>query len=465
MQVSEEQRQQRQRLLNIGVVGYCLLVGLIWKASLLPITAIVLGLLPVAIIFAMRLPFYMILLFFIFSFFRIHEVHPQLESLKLPLLFSLGALGGLCYQIFISEELATWWSDDFKPLLLFAGLVTVTLPIAHYPSIAFAYFNGIYWKIIVMTFGMIWLMRSQKEFYIAAYATLLGGLIVADKALYNAANKIDMVEETRVSIGRSIGSVLGDPNDLALVLMFPLAYGFGMIFNKVPWYIRLFGLVCIVVLFSAILATQSRGGLLGFLGVAGIFVYRRIQNKMLFFVGGACTAVMLYAVAGISDRQSGGAAEEGLDASAKGRLIVWESGFNMGIQNPLWGVGLNNFVANSRPYATVFLGKAKAVHSTWFGVLGETGLLGYFFFIWFVVTLIRRQIHSISILETLPNAPPMLMVIAESLLAGITGVLIAGTFLTFGFVWPIYILAALIIAFGRLLQTRLIAQYGAVETG
>jgi hypothetical protein len=40
----------------------------------------------------------------------------------------------------------------------------------------------------------------------------------------------------------------------------------------------------------------------------------------------------------------------------------------------------------------------------------------------------------------------MIKTVAEALLAGMMGTLVAGTFLTFGFSWPIYILGALIVS-------------------
>ncbi len=47
----------------------------------------------------------------------------------------------------------------------------------------------------------------------------------------------------------------------------------------------------------------------------------------------------LIVLAGISDRASGGAAEEGVDESAMGRIYAWQAAINMAIANPFTGVG------------------------------------------------------------------------------------------------------------------------------
>ena len=89
---------------------------------------------------------------------------------------------------------------------------------------------------------------------------------------------------------------------------------------------------------------------------------------MLLAVIGAVALTALFAVAGISDRASGGAHEEGIDESAMGRIYAWGAAFRMAVDHPVSGVGLNNFLANYWAYSAqfvhrwdVFTGLAKSV--------------------------------------------------------------------------------------------------------
>lgn len=61
---------------------------------------------------------------------------------------------------------------------------------------------------------------------------VVAGCLVALVALYNKASGIGLVEGTRVTIGRELGSVLGDPNDLALVLLFPAGFSLSLLLNQ-----------------------------------------------------------------------------------------------------------------------------------------------------------------------------------------------------------------------------------------
>ena len=116
----------------------------------------------------------------------------------------------------------------------------------------------------------------------------------------------------------------------------------------------LLGLIGFVVFLSAIIANQSRGGLLTIVAVLGIFGLRIIKSKLLLISISSYCLMVLVAAAGISDRKSGGAAEEGVDASAMGRIHAWEAAFFMELRNPMTGVGLSLFLDNYWNYATLW---------------------------------------------------------------------------------------------------------------
>ena len=82
------------------------------------------------------------------------------------------------------------------------------------------------------------------------------------------------------------------------------------------------------------------------IAVFGIYGLQRIKSKVLLITIAVVAGAILFVVAGISGRASGGAAEAGVDASAMGRLYAWEAAFKMAVSNPLTGVGLDNFYSN-----------------------------------------------------------------------------------------------------------------------
>ncbi len=432
----------------IGIAAASLaIVGLAWSAIPHPLVGPVLCALPIAAIIGLSTPVLMATLFIGFSFFRIHEVFPFLMPLKLPLLLALAALAALGAALWL-ERLKPSWEPLFAPFLAFFGIVTVGMFFGSNFGNSFAYWRDTYVKIAIMVFAIAWLVRRPADFAFLQRMIIGCGVIVAVTALYNKANGIDLVEGTRVSIGRSIGSVLGDPNDLALVLLFPAGFAIsaavGRGLSKID---HVFGALAFLLFAFAIVATQSRGGLLGVVSVRGVIAWARVKNKALLMGAGAAGLLLLVSVAGISDRQSGGAHEEGIDESAMGRLHAWTAAWRMAVARPHSGVGLDNFYYNYYLYSDFWDGKNHAVHSTWFGVLGETGFVGFGLFVWLTAATLLSVIASRRRLRA--NGDPTTRCAAEGLTAALTGFCVSGTFLTQGFTWPLYIMIGMAAALAR----------------
>lgn len=428
-----------------------ILAGILWRLFPHPALIIVLGILPLAVLYVLNRPFLMVLFFVIFSFFRIHEVFPQIYNLKIPLLLSLSSLAALIWQVGITKQIKLFWCKEFTLLTCFLILVIIGIIFSGNRPIAIEYFKNIYWKIILMTFAIAILIRSPQQLAFTLKAITIAGVLVGLIAIQNKLGGIGLVEGTRVTIGRELGSMLGDPNDLALVLMFPTSFAVGLLVtHQLPWHQRLIGFIAIPILFWAVMATQSRGGLLGMIAVFGIYGLQRIKSKILLLSIAIAAGSILFFIAGISERSSGGAAEAGIDASAMGRLYAWEAAFKMAVSNPFTGVGLDNFYANYFYYSPHWDGLNHAVHSTWFGVLAETGFLGLAIFISLVIVLIRKANRTLQAVKLVQNKiDPAIYTSAQAVFAGLIGTIVSGTFLTQGFNWPIYILAALVVAVSK----------------
>ena len=307
-----------------------------------------------------------------------------------------------------------------------------------------------------MVFAISWLLEKKSQFKMLIFTMVGCGLITSAATLYNKIHKLELVEGTRVTIGRNIGSMLGDPNDLALVLLFPAGFCLALFFSRgIASYIKYFALLIFICIFSAIIATQSRGGLLGITAVCGLFAWKKIQNKTLLLLFITVLLIALVALAGLDQRTSGAVNEMAIDESAMGRIYAWQAAFNMALDHPITGVGLDNFFVNYFSYSAIWDGKNHAVHSTWFGVLAETGILGFSVFISIIYRLYRLNQESLKYLQALPdNYAPYINICAQSTQAGLLSFCVSGSFLTMGFTWPIYILLAISIGLAAYIRTH-----------
>ncbi|MGJ8669992.1 MAG: O-antigen ligase family protein [Oceanococcus sp.] len=448
MNAYEGPEQWAQGLLISAVFG-----GIWYLLPLAPLP-LLLALLPVAAWVVFRQPFLVCLLFVLFSFFRIHEAVPALLNFKIPQLLALGALAGLGWT-WVTGGMKTWLTPELKIFLAFSVVVLGSVLGSSLRPSSMEYFTSVYSKIILMTFVIAWLATSRLHFKLAITGVLLSGLLVAKVAISNKLAGIGLVEETRVTIGRDISSVLGDPNDLAVVLLFPLSFALALAATRrSPWFLRLLGILSAGLICWAILATQSRGGMLGVLAVCGVLGWQRVKNKVLLVAVSAVLASVLYAASGIGDRATVQRGEGDVDLSAQGRLNAWEAAVSMAVDHPLTGVGLNMYLGNYYLYTPHWDGRAHAVHSSWFGVLGETGFIGLLLFIALNLTVTKRAWKMDSGLRQTEGIPLSVLLMSQALLAGLVGNMVSGTFLTHAFLWPFYILLALTIALYRYVETN-----------
>lgn len=416
--------------------------------------AIGLGLLPLAALVAFRQPFLLCLVFVIFSFFRIHEAFPALGPLRIPQLMAAPTMAILAWRLFGTRAVKPYWSRELTALSVFFGLVTVGILFAVDKPTALTYWTSTYVKIYAMVLVIAWLSRHEREFALVSRALVVAGILIAGVALYNKVNAIGLVEGTRVTIARDIKSVLGDPNDLSLVLLFPLSFAVALMATRTGWFSALLGVAGSGMIVAAIIATQSRGGLLGAVAVFGIFGARMIKSKVLLLSIGGVAMLVLFAAAGISGRASGGAAESGIDESSMGRIYAWGAAWKMAVTRPLTGVGLDNFTGNYFFFSSHWDGMNHAVHSTWFGVLGETGFPGIVSFVTMIVLTAITAFRTRALADDL-GLPDTVRQVTQALPAGIVGFCISGTFLTQGFTWPFYIQLALVVATSQFANTAL----------
>lgn len=428
-------------------ISFVLLLAMIWYKLPHPIVAAS-AMLPLMIVAGLRMPFVLCLAFIAFSFFRLHEVFPALYPLKIPQLLALGTLGSLAVNL-ITQRIDMFWTKEHSTFLFFFILVIIGAALATNRAAAMSSLTGTYIKIAIMVLSISWLLRKEGQFKAVLLSVIVCGIGVGLVALYNKSMGLELVEGTRVTIGRSIGSMLGDPNDLSLVLLFPAAFALAVLLTpKMGKLWKLLGLIGFITVVFAIIATQSRGGLLGICAVSGVFAWRRFENKALLITLGISALSVLFVLAGVSDRASGGSHEEGIDESAMGRIYAWQAALGMAIHHPLSGVGINNFISNYFEYSPHWDGRNHAVHSTWFGVMAETGLLGLMIFTALIIQILRIGILSVDYFQPHPGRDysPSLYACAQSVQAGLAGFCVSGTFLTMGFTWPIYILLSLAIA-------------------
>ena len=167
--------------------------------------------------------------------------------------------------------------------------------------------------------------------------------------------------------------IFGDPNDLAMSLVFVLPFLFSAVLSTDAGAVtRLLGLGTLATLSYALYLTQSRGGFLGLVVLGTAYAYRRFGRG----VAVVAAVIVLVALLAAPGRLS---AMSSTDESAQGRIQAWASGIEMLKAAPVLGIGFGRFKQFND----------LAAHNSFVHVFAETGLVGIVCFVgmfyWFFV--------------------------------------------------------------------------------
>lgn len=202
----------------------------------------------------------------------------------------------------------------------------------------------------------------------------------------------------------------GDNNHLALVLLMVLPFLYYLYQYSVWKVTRLGFLAALPLTVLAVVATHSRGALLGLFAVA-IWVVLKSQKKALgMFLVGLCAfmVVQLAPDEWSSRMETIQTAQE--DASFMGRVTAWKVSSAIAVDNPVFGGGFRALqshpVWDTYKYSQGLLGfvdtptlnrSGVAAHSIWFEVLGDQGFVGFFIFVALLVNgfFTRREVWKL----------------------------------------------------------------------
>lgn len=422
--------------------------GLAWNMGASPwlVAAI-----PLSLWIALAHPAGWILIFMCLSTYRLADAYPVVQPLGLTLYAGAFTVFTLIWHAALSRSIQPVWRPEviLLPVLLLIAIFSCVLSIDR--AVSIDYVQVTYWKIIIISLALCWLIRDPGEFKAALYCILLAGVLIGLVALYNKVHSIDLVEGTRVGVGRDYGSPIADPNDLALVLLAPFSLALAMLVHRVRTFMTAVAVLSALILLPAIVVTQSRGGLLGVMAVLVVIGMSLVRSRVVALGIASVVGVVLFVAMGIAFRESGGlgeiSASGSIDDSSYHRTIAWRAAINMAIARPLNGIGIAAFPSAFFFYTPVWIQKNMAPHSSWFGMLAETGLPGLIAFVGMIFFALR-SLAMAQVRLAVAKAEPFMQALALGLKASLIGFCVSGSFLGQHLNWSIYMLVALSAAMG-----------------
>lgn len=330
----------------------------------------------------------------------------------------LGAIGGfgisattvslaVLYAVWLCK-LLTRWEPRARPLLhasvplvLYLAFSTLSMLVARDVELSlFEVFLLL--QMFLLYVYIIGTVRSRQD-VLFIVTMLLIGLVLESVVMiglqsfgqnFNIAgvsSRID-VSKGAIGLGYRIAGTVGSPNVAASYLSLLLAPAISLVLTRLGRWYKWLAALAFGLGGAALLLTLSRGGWVSFtfsITILCLLAWRRgwLPRSVTLTIG--VVAVLLCLLFGdvIVARLVG------YDlGSAQSRIPLMKLGLRVIMDNPVLGVGVNNFPIVMKQYIRQEFGRAwlYAVHNKYLLVWAETGIGGLLAFIWFLLATIRR---------------------------------------------------------------------------
>lgn len=282
---------------------------------------------------------------------------------------------------------------------------------------------------VLLIFVVFSAVRERRHLTWVVYAFLAGAVLSAFVGLAGVtqSERADIITSGRLTGG------IGDPNELAAILLPALSLALFMLMTKKGMLLRWLLLAAAFICALALFRTESRGGLIGLavmllasLALSGP-VRARVTMLVLAISGFALVYFTLVAppqtLARITEFSAGG---------GTGRSDLWAVALDVSRNHPLVGIGAGNFPLVEPSYAfrnrnlprfDLIVDTPKVVHNMYLHVLVELGAIG---FILFAVLIVCAFVAAFRALRMFARAGDLdTEILGRGIIIGTIGMLAA----------------------------------------
>jgi O-antigen ligase len=325
-----------------------------------------------------------------------------------------------------SDKTVKWVSCKVnKLMILFFIIVLLSSVFAFRPSVSWNMIDiPINWLIIY--FLIITVVNTEKRYFVFVLLFLLVNFKMSQHGFFSFANR--GFAYTSWGVNGSPGW-FKDSGDFGVVMtiFFPLASAFALALNEYwglfkKWFFYFMPITGAV----TIIATSSRGAQLGMIATGVWFLLKSakgIKAMMgILIVGWALYAMLPEGM--LREYQTAGDDPTSID-----RLAHWSFGMNVIRDNPLLGVGYNNWLDYCNflnPYGLGIRADCRLPHNTFIDAAATLGVAGFLVYVWMalMIFIINRR--------TRKNAKKcnnkLILYLAHGLDGGLVGYLVSTFF-------------------------------------
>lgn len=338
----------------------------------------------------------------------------SLTTLCLVILYGLWVVELLANRTHLSPSFLRLAVLPF-PYIVFAGL---SIFVARDTELA-AFEIFLLLQALLLYVYILYAVRSREEVLFVVGVLLVGIALqgVLMMALRAIGSSIVLGPVTaRIDPDQRVGGTIGSPNTAASYLIMLLAPALSLLLSKAGARDKRNAVLGFTLGSAGLLLTISRGGWVGFAlsmivlcGLAWRRGWLSIKAPVILSIIAGIGLITLRGTIVARIQDDSGAAYSRIPLNQ----IAWE----MIKDNPLLGVGANNFAVNLPEYVTPNFSQEwiTTVHNKYLLVWSETGAFALIAFVWFLLVTLRRAFRVTK------DNDPILSPLALGFMAAMTG--------------------------------------------
>lgn len=309
---------------------------------------------------------------------RPQDIFPFLIPLRPALtIFSIFFLIYLLYYKNIQSKVS-FDNPQIKIFFVLFIIMIASIPFAYHKRFAFMFLFLKYLPNVFYFYFFIVLVSNVKRIKTILFVCCIS------TAVYSIAS----FAKGQLFGQRLFFGTIFDPNDIAFILISFLPFNFLYVSKGNRKFKRIISVANIIISILVILMTGSRGGFLGLLILAFMFLFvktKTIKISYKIFIGIA----MFFLVSTYSTLIDTERFETLLNIKEDynvtdefGRFEIWKKGFKIMLQHPLTGVGVSCFPEAIGTYREKknLIPKWQTAHNSLILIGAETGIIGFILF-------------------------------------------------------------------------------------
>ncbi len=433
-------------MVGLGVMSVCFLGGL--SLAWIPPEA-VLGLTIIGIlaVISVRWPYAGLILYLCMEYLRPTERLPVLAPLHLTRVVAIFVLvGWLLRRRRDGFELWVRAPENTAVLLFFA---------ASGASVLFAFWKAIAFDttIDVARMAIVFILienivNNPKRLAGFMIAFVLLNVCASAEQLYRYASSSAGAEGLVRAAGT--GSFLGEDGDFALAMCVALPFVYYLAWSKIRPILRVISGIAGVMMVCSVMATGSRGGVVG-LGSVFFALALRSRRRLVALLAIVAVAFVVFTLSPTAYKSRVATIfSSERDQSSQSRIISWKAAREMFVEHPLLGVGAGNFMS-------AFVGRyggayswSRNTHNVFYQAAAELGICGLVTFIAMLICAFARSASLNARLVRAGLGDTTVASYTAALFPAVLGFLVSGSFQTPLYYPHIYLLAALGVALSNI---------------